>query len=96
VTTKGSTTPGSDAGSLHPALEGVTLADAPEGGVQVRAVEPRSRAAQRLRTGDRIEGANNRGVSKLKDLQDIAKRGGALVLTVRRGHSVVFVPLPAP
>jgi Do/DeqQ family serine protease len=96
ATPKGSTAPGSDAGSLHPALEGVTLADAPEGGVQVRAVEPRSRAAQRLRTGDRIEGANNRGVSKLKDLQDIAKRGGALVLTVRRGHSVVFVPLPAP
>jgi Do/DeqQ family serine protease len=95
-TPRGSTTPGSDAGSLHPALEGVTLADAPEGGVQVRAVEPRSRAAQRLRVGDRIEGANNRGVAKLKDLQDIAKRGGALVLTVRRGHAVVFVPLPSP
>ena len=28
----------------------------PNGGVQVRAVEPRSAAAQRLRTGDRIEG----------------------------------------
>jgi serine protease Do/serine protease DegQ len=93
---KSGTGPGSDASTVHPALEGVTLADAPDGGVQVRAVEPRSRAAQRLRVGDRIEGANNRGVSKLKDLQDIAKRGGTLVLTVRRGHAVVFVPLPSP
>jgi S1-C subfamily serine protease len=88
--------PGNDASSMHPALEGVTLVDSPEGGVQVRSVEPRSRAAQRLRAGDRIEGANNRGVETLKDLRDIAKRGGTLVLTVRRGHTVVFVPLPAP
>ncbi len=57
---------------------------------------PQSRAMQRLRAGDRIEGANNRGVANLKDLREIAKRGGALVLTVRRGHAVVFVPLPAP
>ena len=81
---------------MHPALAGVTLTDAPEGGVQVRAVDTQSRAAQRLRAGDRIEGANNRGVANLKDLREIAKRGGALVLTVRRGHMVVFVPLPAP
>jgi len=86
----------SDAGAMHPSLAGVTLADASEGGVQVRAVDPQSRAVQRLRAGDRIEGANNRGVANLKDLRDIAQRGGALVLTVRRGHSVVFVPLPAP
>jgi len=85
-----------NAGAVHPALEGVTLVDAPEGGVQVRAVEPRSRAAARLRAGDRIEGANNRGVESLKDLRDIAKRGGSLVLTVRRGHAVMIVPLPSP
>ena len=87
---------GNDAGAMHPALEGVTLIDAPEGGVQVRAVDSNSRAMQRLRAGDRIEGANNRGVANLKDLREIAKRGGTLVLTVRRGHAVVFVPLPAP
>ena len=57
---------------------------------------PSSRAVQRLRAGDRIEGANNRGVANLKDLREIAKRGGTLVLTVRRGHAVVLVPLPAP
>ncbi len=92
----GSSPSGDAGGALHPALEGVTLADAPDGGVTVKAVEARSRAAQRLRVGDRIEGANNRGVANLKDLSDIAKRGGTLVLTVRRGHAVVFVPLPAP
>ena len=88
--------PVNEADAMHPALAGVTLTDAPEGGVQVRAVDTQSRAAQRLRAGDRIEGANNRGVANLKDLREIAKRGGALVLTVRRGHMVVFVPLPAP
>jgi len=92
----GPAVPGDAGGAMHPGLEGVTLADAPEGGVQVHAVEPRSRAAQRLRTGDRIEGANNRGVANLKDLREIAGHGGTLVLTVRRGHTVVFVPLPSP
>jgi Do/DeqQ family serine protease len=96
-TAKNGSAPAGDAGdALHPALDGVTLADAPDGGVEVRAVEPRSRAAQRLRTGDRIEGANNRAVASLKDLRDIAKRGTALVLTVRRGKAMVIVPLPSP
>ncbi len=74
----------------------MTLADASDGGVQVRTVDSQSRAAQRLRAGDLIEGANDRGVANLKDLREIAKRGGALVLTVRRGHQVVLVPLPVP
>ena len=63
---------------------------------QVRAVEPRSAAGASLRTGDRIEGANSRSNRQSQGLRDIAKRGGALVLTVRRGNAVVFVPLPAP
>jgi Do/DeqQ family serine protease len=88
--------PASDASTLHPALAGVTLADASDGGVQVRTVDSQSRAAQRLRAGDLIEGANDRDVANLKDLREIAKRGGALVLTVRRGHQVVLVPLPVP
>jgi S1-C subfamily serine protease len=87
---------GGDANTMHPALEGVTLTDAPEGGVQVRAVDGKSRAAQRLRAGDRIEGANNREVANLKDLREAVKRGSTLVLTVRRGHAVVIVPMPTP
>jgi serine protease Do/serine protease DegQ len=85
-----------DAAALHPGLAGATLADAPEGGVQIRAVEPRSVASQLFRTGDRIEGANRATIANLKELREAAKRGGALVLKIRRGNAVVLVPLRAP
>jgi serine protease Do/serine protease DegQ len=84
------------AGSVHPGLAGATLADAPDGGVLVRAVEARSVASQYFRTGDRIEGANRQTIANLKELRDVANRGGALVLRVRRGNAVVLVPLRAP
>jgi len=92
------TTPGApaDEGPAHPGLQGVTLAESASSGVTVKAIEPRSPAMPRLRVGDRIESANNKPVTSLKDLRDVAKRGGTLVLTVRRGHAIVFVPLPAP
>ena len=97
ATPKGETPGGpGDAGPAHPGLEGVTLAESTTGGVTVKAIEPRSPATPRLRVGDRIESANNKPVTSLKDLRDIARRAGALVLTVRRGHAIVFVPLPAP
>jgi S1-C subfamily serine protease len=86
----------SDAGPIHPGLEGATLADDTEGGVVVRALEPRSVAAQQFRTGDRIEQANRQKITNLKELRDVAKSGGALVLRVRRGNAVVLVPLRAP
>jgi serine protease Do/serine protease DegQ len=84
------------AGPPHPGLAGATLADAPDGGVLVRAVEARSAASQYFRTGDRIEGANRQTIANLKELRDVASRGGALVLRVRRGNAVVLVPLRAP
>jgi Do/DeqQ family serine protease len=90
-------TAGADSASIHPGLAGATLADAPEGGVQVRAVEPRSAAEQaRLRPGDRIEAVNSKNVTNLAQLRDVAKKGGTLVLTIRRGNSVVLVPLRVP
>jgi S1-C subfamily serine protease len=71
--------------------------DAPDGGVTVRSIEPRSAADQaRLRAGDRIEGANGRNVANLDELRDVAKRGGTMVLTVRRGNAVVLLPLRVP
>jgi S1-C subfamily serine protease len=85
-----------DANLLHPGLQGAALADAANGGVEVRSVEPRSTAAQWLRNGDRIESANSRAITNLKDLRDVARHGGALVLTVRRGNAVILVPLRAP
>ena len=83
-------------GPVHPGLEGATLADSPDGGVQIRAIEPRSAASQLFRTGDRIEGANRQTIANLKELRDVASRGGALVLRIRRGNAVVLVPLRAP
>ena len=95
VSTKGGKA--TDTAGIHPGLSGATLADAPNGGVQVRAIEPRSAADQaRLHTGDRIEGANSRTINNLDELRDAAKRGGTLVLTVRRGNAVVLIPLRAP
>jgi len=86
-----------DSAGIHPGLNGATLADAPNGGVTVKAVEPRSAADQaRLRTGDRIEGVNSKNVANLTELRDAAKRGGTLVLTVRRGNAVMMVPLRVP
>ena len=87
-----------EANALHPGLKGATLADDPEGsGVIVRSVAPRSAAeAARIRVGDRIESANRQGITSLKELRDVAKRGGALVLTIRRGNQILLVPLRAP
>jgi serine protease Do/serine protease DegQ len=87
-----------DSGAVHPGLKGATLADAPEGdGVIVKAVEPRSAAeAAAIRAGDRIEGANRQTIAGVKELRDVAKRGGALVLTIRRGNQLMLVPLRAP
>jgi S1-C subfamily serine protease len=95
-TNKTGTSPAGDSSIVHPGLEGATLADAPDGGVLVRAVEPRSTAAQLFRTGDRIEGANRQSIANLQELREVAKRGGALVLKIRRGNAVVLVPLRAP
>ena len=95
-TAKTGSAPAGDSGVVHPGLEGATLSDAPDGGVFVRAVEPRSAASQLFRTGDRIEGANRQAIANLKELREVAKRGGALVLKIRRGNAVVLVPLRAP
>jgi serine protease Do/serine protease DegQ len=90
-------TPGSaDTAVIHPGLEGASLADAAGGGVEVRAVEPRSAAATSLRKGDRIEGVNRQTIANLKELRDVAKRGGTLVLKIRRGNALVLAPLRAP
>jgi S1-C subfamily serine protease len=82
--------------AIHPGLEGATLADAAGGGVEVRAVEPRSVAAGSLRKGDKIEGVNRQTIGNLKELREAAKRGGTLVLRIRRGNALVLAPLRAP
>ena len=89
--------PGGGSADIHPALEGATLEDSSDGGVVVRSIERGSAATQSgLRVGDRIENANRQPITNLKSLREIGKRGGTVVLTVRRGNALVMVPLKSP
>jgi Do/DeqQ family serine protease len=81
--------------SIHKSFEGAVLADAPDaGGALVRSVEPGSAAAQAgLRAEDVIVGANRGRVSSLHDLRERTHGAAVLVLEVRRGATVLLVPL---
>jgi Do/DeqQ family serine protease len=81
--------------SIHKSFEGAVLGDAPDaGGALVRSVEPGSAAAQAgLRAEDVIVGANRGHVSSVRDLRERAKGAAVLVLEVRRGATVLLVPL---
>ncbi|MGH8140730.1 MAG: DegQ family serine endoprotease [Steroidobacteraceae bacterium] len=81
--------------TIHRAFEGATLADAPDaGGALVKSVEPGSAAAQvGLRNNDVIIGANRGRVTTVQQLRDRAKTAGVLVLEVRRGNTIVLIPL---
>jgi serine protease Do/serine protease DegQ len=88
-------TPADPAKPPHPGLEGATLADAPgNGGVQVRAVAPNSRAAAAgLRASDVIIGANRVRITNLASLRTVSQSGGSLVLSVRRGEATLVILL---
>ncbi len=81
--------------TIHRGLDGATLADAAnDGGVIVRAVEAGSAAAGfGLRANDIIIGANRARVTTVKQLRDAAVGAGSLVLNVRRGNTIVLIPL---
>ena len=81
--------------SIHKSFEGAALADAPDaGGTLVRSVAPGSAAAQAgLRADDVIVGANRGKVANLHELRERAKGAAVLVLEVRRGNSVLLIPL---
>ena len=86
---------GAAAESIYKSLEGATLADAPDaGGALVRSVEPGSAAAQSgLRNNDVIVGANRGRVTSLQQLRERAKGASVLVLEVRRGNTILLIPL---
>ena len=92
--TTAATQPG-PAESIHKAFEGATLVDAPDGGgALVKSVEPGSAAAQSgLRNNDVIVGANRGKVSNLQQLRERAKGASVLVLEVRRGNTIILIPL---
>ena len=89
------TEPGGAPASIHKSLEGAQLGDAPEaGGALVRTVEAGSAAAQAgLRAGDVVVGANRGRVASVHDLRERAKGASVLVLEIRRGNTVLLVPL---
>jgi serine protease Do/serine protease DegQ len=80
---------------IHSGFDGASLADAPGGdGAVVRSVESGSTAAQNgLRAGDVIVGVNRGKVSSLQQVREKAKGSGTLVLEVRRGNTILLVPL---
>jgi Do/DeqQ family serine protease len=82
-------------GSIHKSFEGTVLVDAADaGGALVQSVEPGSAAAQAgLRAEDVIVGANRGRVSSVRELRERAKGAAVLVLEVRRGATVLLVPL---
>jgi Do/DeqQ family serine protease len=81
--------------TIHKSFEGAALTDAPDaGGALVKSVEAGSAAAQAgLRTDDVIVGANRGKVANLHELRERAKGAAVLVLEVRRGNTVLLIPL---
>jgi len=81
--------------TIHKSFEGAILTDAPDaGGALVRNVEAGSAAAQSgLRNNDVIVGANRGRVTNLQQLRERAKGASVLVLEVRRGNTILLIPL---
>jgi Do/DeqQ family serine protease len=85
---------GGGATDVHRALDGVDLADAPGGGVLVRAVDPGSAAGQNgLKANDVIASVNRQRVGNVKELRAAVKDKSSLLLEVRRGGTTLFVPI---
>jgi Do/DeqQ family serine protease len=92
--------PAPPASSLKPVdinsgLDGANLVDAPgRSGALVRGVEPGSPAAQAgLRSNDLIVGVNQGNVDGVQQLRQRAQGLATLVLEVRRGNTIVLVPV---
>jgi Do/DeqQ family serine protease len=84
-----------NAAEISPGLEGVELANAPQGGgVTVRSVQEGSPAAQAgLKANDLIIGVGRTPVSNTKTFRAAAKGANVLVLNVRRGQDLLLIPI---
>ncbi|WP_287817139.1 DegQ family serine endoprotease [Idiomarina sp.] len=84
------------AASIHPALEGATLAAADSGkGIEVSELEERSPAARiGLEKGDIIQGVNRQAVSSVAELRAaIEDKAGVIALNIKRDNSSHFIVL---
>lgn len=80
---------------IHRSLEGATFADAPDGsGALIRSIEAGSPAAQSgLRSNDIIIGVNRARVTNLQQFRERTRGVATLVLEVRRGNTILLVPI---
>ena len=79
---------------INKGLEGAELADAPDGGVLVKAIQEGSPAAQNgLRANDLIVGVARTPITNTKTFKEAAKNANVLVLNVRRGSTVQLIQI---
>ena len=95
MTSRSAATGPRETAAIHRGLEGASLAETADGaGVLVRAVDAGSAAASfGLRPNDVIIGANRARVDNTKQLREAAAGAAALVLNIRRGNTIVLIPL---
>jgi len=81
--------------SIHPALQGATLAATDGNGIEVEELEERSPAARiGLEEGDIIQGVNRKAVSSISELRAaIEDKSGVIALNIKRGDSSLFIVL---
>ncbi len=86
-----------DATSIHPALTGADLVEAPEGsggGVIVRGVRPGSPAEQAgFRADDRIVAVNRSRITSLAQLREVTKDQASMLIQLQRGNQALILPL---
>ncbi|HVC02841.1 MAG TPA: DegQ family serine endoprotease [Steroidobacteraceae bacterium] len=84
-----------NAGIINKALDGAQLTDLPDGGgVRITSIQEGSAAAQSgLRANDLIIGVGRNPIANTKALRAIAKGADFLMLKVRRGSSVLLIPI---
>jgi serine protease Do/serine protease DegQ len=84
-----------NAADINQGLEGVELADAPNGtGVLVRSVQEGSPAAEAgIRANDLIVGVGRTPVTGTKGFREAAKSANVLVLNIRRGSLILLIPI---
>lgn len=83
------------AASLHPALDGLTLAPTDKGGLEVTEITEGSLAERYgLRKNDVIIGVNRTPINSMSELREsLSNAGDVIALNIRRGNSQLYLVL---